>query len=96
MRYLQNFVMTFTFCPYFYSMLSLKNAKIGKSYRVLQISEYAVDKIRRRLFDLGFTSGQYVKLVRKSLIGKVFLIEIRGYTLSIRESVAQKIIIETV
>lgn len=75
-------------------MLTLKKAKRGKFYKVSSLSEFAPDKIVRRLYDLGFTLGQRVKLVRKSLLGKTFLVEIRGYTLSLRDSVANIILIE--
>ena len=96
MRYLQNFVITFVFCPYFYSMINLKNVKTGKYYKILDISQYATDKIRRRLLELGFTSGEYIKIIRKSLIGKTLLVEIRGYILSIRDSISQNIIVDVV
>lgn len=74
-------------------MKSLKNAKVGRFYRVNKISEYAPDKIVRRLFDLGFTPNQSIKVIRKSLIGKTFLVEVRGYVLSMRSSVADAIIL---
>lgn len=51
-------------------------------------------KIRRRLCDLGFTPGQRVRLVRRSVLGKALLIEIRGYTLSIRSTVAEAVLVK--
>ena len=75
-------------------MLTLQKAKVGKFYKILKLSEYSSDKIVRRLFDLGFTSNQDIRLVRKSLIGKTFLVELRGYTISLRSSVAQAIILQ--
>ncbi len=74
-------------------MLTLKNAKFGKTYQIEKIDEKSPIKIKRRLLDLGFTSGQKVRAVRKSLLGKAFLVEIRGYTLSLRSSVAENIFI---
>ena len=85
--------MTFLFCPYFYFMLNLKNAKIGKIYNIKSLSEYASEKIVRRLFELGFTKGQSIKVVRKSLLGQTILIEIRGYTLSLRTTVAEAVLL---
>lgn len=75
-------------------MLNLKNARLGKLYEIERIDETAPLKIRRRLYDLGFTSGQKVMPVRKSLLGKAYLIEIRAYTLSLRSSVAKAIILK--
>lgn len=77
-------------------MLTLKKAKVGKYYRIQNLSEFAPDKIVRRLFDLGFTPLQQVKIIRKSLIGKAFLVEIRGYTLSLRSTVAEAVILKEV
>ncbi len=51
-------------------------------------------KIRRRLGDLGFTEGQNVRLVRKSLLGKVYLIELRGYTLSVRKDILKAVLVK--
>lgn len=77
-------------------MKTLKNAKTGKFYTIKNLSEFASDKIVRRLFDLGFTPMQKIKLVRKSLIGKTFLVEVRGYILSMRASVAEVIVLNEV
>lgn len=74
-------------------MENLSNAKIKKIYQIEGIST-ASEKIKRRLLELGLTKGQKVVVVRKSLLGKVFLIEIRGYTLSLRKSVAKVVIIK--
>ncbi len=75
-------------------MLRLNKAKFGKLYEIEKIDENAPMKIRRRLYDLGFTSGQRVVSVRKSLLGKAFLVEIRAYTLSLRSSVAEAVILK--
>lgn len=77
-------------------MKTLKDAKVGRFYTIKNLSEYSPDKIVRRLFDLGFTPMQRVKILRKSLIGKTFLVEIRGYVLSMRSSVAEAIILNEV
>ncbi len=74
-------------------MLNLKNAKLGKVYKIQNINDIAPIKIFRRLFDLGFTCGQRVKLVRKSLLGKACLIEIRGFTLSLRSDIAEFVLL---
>lgn len=75
-------------------MLNLKNAKFGREYEIECIDDNAPIKIRRRLLDLGFTSGQKVTCVRKSLLGKAYLVEIRFYTLSIRKQVAEAVLLK--
>lgn len=74
-------------------MNNLANVKLGKNYVIEGISTSST-KNKRRLLELGFTIGQKIKPVRKSLVGKVFLIEIRGYTLSIKRTVAEAVIVK--
>ena len=75
-------------------MLSLVSCDFAKSYKICQIEKDCPSSVRRRLFDLGFTKGQTVKKIQKSLLGKVILVEIRGYLLSIRSSIARSILVE--
>ena len=58
--------------------------------------EYIVSKINtsqpaiaRRLSELGFYSGAVVKVVCFSALKKTLLVQLLGYTLSLRASVAQ-------
>lgn len=74
-------------------MDNLSNAKKGIFYEVKGISPTANLKIKRRLLELGFTRGQKVKVVRKSLLGKAYLVEIRGFTLTVRRDIAGLVII---
>lgn len=69
-------------------MGNLTSAKINKTYIIENISEQTSLKIKRRLLELGFTKGQKIKLLRKSLLGKAYLIEIRGYTLTLKKQIA--------
>ncbi len=69
-------------------MGNLTSAKINKTYIIENISELTSLKIKRRLLELGFTKGQKIKLLRKSLLGKAYLIEIRGYTLTLKKQIA--------
>lgn len=50
-----------------------------------------MDGVLRRFLELGFAVGQRVKIVSTSLQKKVFLIEIRGYVLSVRAELLKKI-----
>lgn len=69
-------------------MGNLTSSKINKTYIIENISELTSLKIKRRLLELGFTKGQKIKLLRKSLLGKAYLIEIRGYTLTLKKQIA--------
>ncbi len=75
-------------------MKNLMQCKFGRSYIISGFDESQPFKIRRRLCELGFTQGQEVRLVRKSLLGKAYLVELRGYTLSVRSTVAKAVIVE--
>ena len=75
-------------------MENLENAKRGVFYLIKGLSKIAPLKIKRRLMELGLFAGQKVRLIRKSLIGKAYLIEVRGYTLSIRKNLASFILLE--
>lgn len=75
-------------------MTNLLEAKMGKWQIIDCISDKASNKIRRRLLELGFTCSEKVRVVRKSLLGKAYLIEIRGFCLTLRKDIAQLILIK--
>lgn len=74
-------------------MDNLGKAKAGKFYQILGYSENVAIKIKRRLLELGLTVGQTVKIARKSLLGKAYLLEVRGYSLSMRRNLASFILV---
>ncbi|MBQ8908826.1 MAG: ferrous iron transport protein A [Clostridia bacterium] len=74
-------------------MEKLIKCRVGKLCKVDSIDKAAPLKIKRRLLELGFTCGQAVKIIRKSLFGQTYLIEIRGYLLSIRKSLTDYIVV---
>ena len=51
-------------------------------------------KIKRRLLELGFVSGTRVSVLSRSSLGEVILVEIIGYCISIRKSLANYIILK--
>ncbi|MBP3431249.1 MAG: ferrous iron transport protein A [Clostridia bacterium] len=51
----------------------------------------ATDSVLRRFFELGLLRGTTVKVVGSSLLRKVSLLEVRGYLLSVRTSLLEKI-----
>ena len=54
----------------------------------------AADGVTRRLLELGFTAGQRVKILATSIQKKVFLVEVRGYVLSVRASLLCRVQVE--
>ena len=71
-------------------MISLSQAKTKKIYKIAGFCG-DFDGVTRRFLELGFSVGQNVKVVAKSLQKKVFLIELRGYTLSVRASLLDRV-----
>ena len=74
-------------------MGNLATGKVGENYSIKGIKENSPHKIKRRILELGFTPGQKVKIIRKSLLCKAYLIELRGFTLTIRKDIAGLILI---
>lgn len=75
-------------------MVTLSSCPLQKYVKILKINDNCSLPIKRRLYDLGFTNGQIVKKIKTSLLNKVVLIEIRGYLLSLRSSIANEILVE--
>lgn len=71
-------------------MTTLNQAKKMKLYKILGFSSEN-DAVLRRFMELGFTVGEKVKIVATSLQKKVFLIELRGYLLSVRAGLLSRI-----
>lgn len=71
-------------------MKTLDKAEKNKNYKITGFCGEK-DKVYRRFLELGFSLGQRVKVLEKSFQKKVFLIEVRGYVLSVRTSLLQKI-----
>lgn len=68
-------------------MMTLKNCKTNKYYSVVRVLDKMDQRVLRRLYELGFTPQQKVKVLRKSLSGGTILVENRGYLLSLRADV---------
>lgn len=65
-------------------MHSLREGKVNKSYKIIEI--VGEEKVVRRFYELGIFSGQNITILNKSPLKKVFLVEIRGYVLSIKST----------
>ena len=51
-------------------------------------------RIKRRLFDMGVTSGAEVIMVKKAPLGDPIEVNIRGYELTLRKSEAESVTME--
>lgn len=73
-------------------MHKLSDLLVGQSGKVVSFENSGI--IRKRLFDMGITTGVKVKLVKIAPLGDPLEIELRGYNLSIRKEEANSIGIE--
>ncbi len=72
---------------------SLSNAQINKLYQIVGLKgEF---KIRRRLLDFGFVNTD-IKVLQKSSLKGVCLVELRNYVIALRESEVANIIVKDV
>lgn len=73
-------------------MKTLKEAEIGKSYKVLKL--HGEGAVRRRIMDMGLTKGVLVTVRKVAPLGDPIEITVRGYELSLRKADADMIEIE--
>lgn len=73
-------------------MTTLNRLPIGCTGRILSL--VSLDKERRRMLDLGFTSGTSVKALFSSPFGDPKAYFVRGTIIAIRDEDARKIKIE--
>lgn len=71
---------------------SLEKIKTGQTCKILEIE--LEGEIKYRLLDMGITPNTKIKLTKKAPLGDPIQIEVRGYSLSIRKEIAQKIKVE--
>ncbi len=64
----------------------------GESGRIIKVSGRGA--IRRRLMDMGLTSGAVINMVKESPLGDPVEYRLRGYHLSLRKSEAKTIEVE--
>lgn len=74
-------------------MKTLDRAKKGEVCKIVGFNGQ-FDRILRRFLELGLSRGQKVKIVSTSLQNKVVLIEIRGYVLSVRKNLLDRVVVE--
>ena len=75
-------------------VLTLRDAKIGESYRVQRISGQGA--VKRRIMDMGLTKNADFTVVKVAPLGDPVQIHLRGYQLSLRKQDAEMVQIEPI
>ena len=73
-------------------MKTLKNAKIGKTVKVVKL--HGEGAVKRRIMDMGLTKGVEVYVRKVAPLGDPMEITVRGFELTIRKADADMIEIE--
>ncbi len=73
-------------------MNTLKEAKIGKTVRVVKL--HGEGALKRRIMDMGITKGVEITVRKVAPLGDPIEITVRGYELSLRKVDAEMIEIE--
>lgn len=74
--------------------MTLKEAKIGDTVRVLKLSGEGATK--RRIMDMGITKGVTVYIRKVAPLGDPVEVTVRGYELSLRKADAEMISVEKI
>ena len=73
-------------------MKTLKDAKIGKTVRVVKV--HGVGALKRRIMDMGITKGVEIYVRKVAPLGDPIEINLRGYELSLRKADAEMVEVE--
>ncbi len=73
-------------------MKTLKEAKVGKTVRVVKLNGGGA--LKRRIMDMGITKGVDVCIRKVAPLGDPVEVTVRGYELSIRKTEAENIEVE--
>ncbi|MCQ2359058.1 MAG: ferrous iron transport protein A [Phascolarctobacterium sp.] len=73
-------------------MKSLSDVHVGETAVVVKI--LGEGALRRRLLDMGITKGVKVLIRKLAPLGDPMQIHVRGYELSLRQSEAERIVVE--
>ena len=74
----------------------LSEIKAGESCVIEKYKETTPIKIKRRMLELGFIKGVNIYVGNISFLNAVMLIELNGYTLSLRKTIANNIYVKNV
>ena len=73
-------------------MNTLRNVKIGETVKIVKL--HGEGAVKRRIMDMGLTTGVEVFVRKVAPLGDPMEITVRGYELSIRKADAEMIEIE--
>ena len=76
------------------NFLLLSKGVIGTTYTIQSLCSDIDIKTKTRLLELGFFAGEKVKILAKSLIGGVLLVELQNCVLTIRTQEAYCVVIQ--
>lgn len=60
------------------------------------IDSYTDDEIKLKLMEMGCLPGEVIRIERLAPLGDPIAIEVAGYTLTVRKSEAQTVLINTI
>ena len=72
--------------------MNLKQLKIGERAKVKEVG--GRDKERQHLLDMGLIPGTTVEAIKRAPMGDPLEISLHGYELAIRNSHAEKLVVE--
>ncbi|WP_099951064.1 FeoA family protein [Ezakiella peruensis] len=75
-------------------MKTLRQAEVGKSYRVLKI--HGAGPVRKRIMDMGLTKNSELFVRKVAPLGDPIQINLRNYELSLRKDEAEIIEVEEI
>ncbi|MEZ0345776.1 MAG: FeoA family protein [Infirmifilum sp.] len=76
------------------ALLSLSEAKVGGSYKIVRVE--ASGLVKRRVMDLGLLPGVVVRVMRKAPLGDPLEVSAKGHPISLRLDEARFILVEEV
>ena len=76
------------------TFFTLQEAKVGKTYTIVSMCKSIEIKTKTRLFELGFFENEKVKILAKSLLGGVLLVEINNTVLTLRKTEAGCVVVK--
>lgn len=72
--------------------MTLKDGLVSKTYKILDVR--GGDSEKRRLLDMGFTPSSRITILGIAPSGGTILVNLRNFTVALREDAAQLISIE--
>lgn len=74
-------------------MTTLNDLAVGSCGRIIDVT--GDDAVALRLMEMGLTEGEQIEFVGKAPLGDPLEFQIRGYRLSLRQSEAARVIVES-